>query len=73
MGLPIIDEQHQELRWMTNEVATICASEDFLSLKSELESLYRLSGVEEPARLAFQDALYALMTQRSNRSSTKNE
>ncbi|MTV50471.1 hypothetical protein GJ688_16105 [Heliobacillus mobilis] len=68
MGLPLIDEHHQELRTMAREVAAICASEEFLSLKAELEDLYRLSGTDEPAKLAFQDALYAMMSQRSDKS-----
>ncbi|MBM7868386.1 hypothetical protein GTO89_16125 [Heliobacterium gestii] len=68
MGLPLIDEHHQELRSIAGEVAHICASEEFLALKSELELLYRLAGAEEPARLAFQDALYALLNDKSDGS-----
>ncbi|NPV91999.1 MAG: hypothetical protein HPY50_14630 [Firmicutes bacterium] len=63
MTVPLIDERHQELRWIVQMVALICLSDEFNSLRKELESLYLKNGNEPASVLAFQDALYTLMAQ----------
>jgi len=63
MALPVMDERHQELRRVVQLVSVICLSEEFLTLRKELESLYLKSGNEKALVLAFQDALYSLMAQ----------
>lgn len=63
MTVPLVDERHQELRLIVQMVALICMSEEFSSLRKELESLYLKLGNEPASVLAFQDALYSLMAQ----------
>lgn len=63
MALPLVDERHQELRWLAQVVSLICLSEEFKTLKKELELMYRRQGSESPSTLAFQDALYTLLAQ----------
>jgi hypothetical protein len=63
MALPVMDERHQEVRRLVQLVSVICLSEEFLTLRKELESLYLKFGNEPAPVLAFQDALYSLMAQ----------
>ncbi len=63
MALPVMDERHQELKRMVQLVSVICFSEEFLMLSKELESLYLKAGNEKALMLAFQDALYSLLSQ----------
>lgn len=63
MAKPVIDDSHPEIRRIVQKISYICTSNEFLALTKELELLYRRSGEEEPAILAFQDALYTLIVQ----------
>lgn len=63
MALPVMDERHQELKRMVQLVSVICFSEEFSTLRKELESLYLRAGNEKALMLAFQDALYSLLAQ----------
>ena len=63
MALPVMDERHQELKRMVQLVSVICFSEEFLTLRKELESLYLKAGNDKALMLAFQDALYSLLSQ----------
>ncbi len=63
MGLPVIDEYHQDLKKIVQRISHICMSEEFLALKKELETIYTCCDAEHASILAFQDALYALIAQ----------
>ncbi len=63
MGLPVIDEYHQDLNKFVQRISEICMSGEFLALKKELEGIYNQYNVEEASILAFQDALYAIIAQ----------
>ncbi|NLC77926.1 MAG: hypothetical protein GX750_09970 [Clostridia bacterium] len=65
MMLPVRDHEHQERFDYSRFIAGICLSETFVALKKELEKLYGSSGEDElnSSRLAFQDALYALISE----------
>lgn len=63
MGLPVLDEYHQDLNKFVQRISRICMSGEFLALKKELEGIYNKQQVEGASMLAFQDALYALIAQ----------
>jgi hypothetical protein len=63
LGLPEIDECHQDLRKIVQRISSICMSGQFLALKKELETLYCHSSNEHTAAEVFQDALYAIIAQ----------
>jgi hypothetical protein len=63
LGLPVIDEYHQDLRKIVQRVANVCMSSEFLTLKRELEAIYGRTRGERPSLSAFQDALYAILAQ----------
>lgn len=63
MGLPVIDEYHQDLNKFVRLISQICMSGEFLALKKELESIYNQQNMEGASILAFQDALYAIIAQ----------
>lgn len=60
----MIDEYHQGLRKIVQQISHICMSEEFLALKKELEAIYTYCDTEHASILAFQDALYALIAQK---------
>lgn len=63
MGYPKYDTPEEEVkRWLTH-IALICVSEEFQSLKKELESIYVKSNIDNVRITAFQDALYAFLAQ----------
>jgi hypothetical protein len=64
--LPVRDDEHQERFNYSHYIANICLSEPFITLKRELERLYGISGEDEvnSSRLAFQDALYAVISEK---------
>ncbi len=64
MGLPVIDEYHQDLNKFVQRISEICMSGEFLALKKELESIYSQYNVDGAPILAFQDALYAIIAQK---------
>ncbi|HBS60279.1 MAG: hypothetical protein AAGU23_09585 [Bacillota bacterium] len=63
MRLALVDMKDQDVRRLIQVIAYICYSEEFKSLKQELEQLYGAAGVENPSVSAFQDTLYALLCQ----------
>ncbi|MCL6635351.1 MAG: hypothetical protein K6T29_06220 [Peptococcaceae bacterium] len=63
MGVPKFDSTEEEIRKWLNHIAMICLSEEFQSLKRELEAIYRQSNMENYRLTAFQDALYAFLSQ----------
>lgn len=63
MGVPKFDSPEEEIRKWLNHIALICLSEEFQSLKKELETIYLQAELEDFRLTAFQDALYAFLTQ----------
>jgi hypothetical protein len=63
MGAPGYDFPEEEIKRWLNHIALICLSEDFQKLKKELETIYSRSNVEDYRTMAFQDALYAFLSQ----------
>lgn len=64
MGLPVIHEYHHDLKKVVQQIAQICLSEEFITLKKELEELYvKTPQLERAFSTAFQDALYAIIAQ----------
>lgn len=63
MGFPVIDEYHQGLNKLVEQISAICLSAEFIALKKELESHYSRCHMERASLLAFQDALYAIIAQ----------
>lgn len=63
MGIPVIDEYHQDLNKIVQLISRICMSGEFLTLKKELEIMYHQCGADSDSMLAFQDALYAIIAQ----------
>lgn len=63
MGVPKCDSPEEEIKRWLNHIALICLSEEFQSLKRELESLYVKSNMDNVRITAFQDALYAFLAQ----------
>jgi hypothetical protein len=63
MHLAMVDLKDQDVRALTQIIAYICFSEEFKTLKQELEYLYSAAGIDNPAFTAFQDTLYALLCQ----------
>lgn len=61
--VPMIDENHHNQFDYAQFVACIVFSERFINLKKELEKIYSRSGVEQPVRIAFQDALYSIIAE----------
>lgn len=53
----------EELKAILARIARICVSQEFQSLRLELENIYRRENAENPYVVAFQDALYALLVQ----------
>lgn len=54
----------EEMKKLICQIAEICLSEEFQSLRYELESLYFNSGMEDALLTAFQDALITMLAQR---------
>jgi len=63
MGVPRFDSPEEDIKKWLNHIAMICLSEEFQSLKKELETIYHQSNVENVRLTAFQDALYAFLSQ----------
>ena len=63
MGVPKFDSPEEEIKKWLNHIAMICLSEEFQSLKKELEIIYLQSNMENFRLMAFQDALYAFLSQ----------
>lgn len=54
-------EEHNKLVDAINMVSVAYFSDEFVMLRNELESWYQLLGEINPLRMAFQDALYAII------------
>ncbi|MDF9407290.1 MAG: hypothetical protein A4E52_01105 [Pelotomaculum sp. PtaB.Bin013] len=63
MTVPKFDSPEEEIKKWLNYIALICLSEEFQSLKKELESIYLQSNMENVRLTAFEDALYAFLSQ----------
>ncbi|HBV98846.1 MAG: hypothetical protein JL50_12000 [Peptococcaceae bacterium BICA1-7] len=63
MGVPKLDSPEEEIKRWVNHIALICLSEEFQTLKKELETIYSKSNIEDFRTMAFQDALYAFLAQ----------
>lgn len=70
MGYPRYDTPEEEVKRWLNHIALICVSEEFQSLKRELESLYVKSNMDNVRITAFQDALYACLAQEEDENRT---
>jgi hypothetical protein len=57
-------EEHNKLVDAINMVSVAYFTEVFAMLRDELEAMYQLSGESNPSRLAFKDALYAIICER---------
>jgi len=73
VGIPKFDSAEDEIKKFLNHIALICISEEFQSLKSELEEIYLRANVENFRLTAFQDALYAFLTQEEGEHIGKDE
>ncbi|TEB06751.1 hypothetical protein Psch_00283 [Pelotomaculum schinkii] len=69
MGIPKFDPPEEEIKKLLSHIAMICLSEEFQSLKLELETIYNQSNVENVRLTAFQDALYAFLAQEEDEQS----
>lgn len=54
-------DEHNKLVDAINMVSVAYFSDVFAMLRDELEEMYQLSGESNPSRMAFQDALYAII------------
>ncbi|MDD4334486.1 MAG: hypothetical protein PHY77_02655 [Desulfotomaculaceae bacterium] len=63
MGIPKFDFADEEIKKWLNHIALICLSEEFQSLKRELETIYLQANVDNVQLAAFEDALYAFLNQ----------
>jgi len=69
MGDPSFNFPEEEMKKWISSISMICLSDEFQELKSELEQIYRRANVDNPAIIAFQDALFAFIAQEEeNRS-----
>jgi len=72
VGIPRYDSPEEEIKKFLSHIALICLSEEFQSLKLELETIYNQSHVENVRLTAFQDALYAFLAQEENEQSCQS-
>lgn len=63
MRLELGSLKERDVRALIQAISNICNSEEFATLKQELENLYDVAGIENPAVSAFQDTLFALLCQ----------
>lgn len=63
--LPVWDDEHHKRLYYAQRIANICLSENFATLKKELEKIYETQGIglTDLPLLAFQDALYVLIAE----------
>ncbi len=69
MSAPKFDAPEEDIKKWLNHIALICLSEDFQKLKKELETIYSRSSIKDPGIVAFQDALYAFLSQEQEEES----
>jgi hypothetical protein len=58
-------EEHNKLVDAINMVSVAFFTDVFIMLRDELEGMYQHAGEINPSRLAFQDALYAIICERN--------
>ena len=63
MNVPKLDSPEDQIKKWLNHIAVICLSEEFQQLKNELEDIYSKAEVQNVKITAFQDALYAFLSQ----------
>jgi hypothetical protein len=63
----------EEMKKWLNHIALICLSEEFQSLKKELESVYLRSDIDNAGLVAFQDALYAFLAQEEDEQTCRSQ
>jgi len=63
LGIPKHDFPDEEIKKWINHISLICLSEEFQSLKKELETIYLQANMKNVQLVAFQDALYAFLNQ----------
>ncbi len=63
MNVPKLDSPEDQIKKWLNHIAVICLSEEFQQLKNELEDIYSKAEVQNGKITAFQDALYAFLSQ----------
>jgi hypothetical protein len=63
VGVPKCDSPDEEIKRWLNHIALICLSDEFQSLKRELETQYVKSNMDNVRLVAFQDALFAFLAQ----------
>ncbi len=68
MGAPKFDASEEEIKKWVHSIALICLSEEFQELKNELEEIYRQANVKDPVIVAFQDALYAFLAEKEEKT-----
>ncbi len=64
MATPKITLPDDDVKKWVDRITLICLSPDFVSLKQELETIYRESGVEDVPATAFSDALYTFLAEK---------
>lgn len=69
MGNPKFESPEEEIKKLLSHIALICLSDEFQSLKLELETIYNQSNIENVRLTAFQDALYAFLAQEDHEQS----
>lgn len=73
MGLSEFDLPEEEMKKWLNHIALICLSEEFQSLKQELEVIYLRSNVDNAGLVAFQDALYSFLAQEEDEQACQSQ
>lgn len=63
MVFPIVDTHDEEVKEFIRKISAICVSDDFHTLRRELEKVYGNSGIENAALTAFQDALFTILAE----------
>jgi len=63
MLFPLLRDRDEDFRIIATKVSFICSSEEFQSLRKELEYIYRENGMLDVTISAFRDALYTLLIQ----------
>lgn len=71
MLFPLLRDRDEEIKVFATKVSFICSSEEFQSLRKELEHIYRESGMLEVKISAFCDALYTLLIQDEDTSQVR--
>ncbi|MCF8012029.1 MAG: hypothetical protein K9L17_05800 [Clostridiales bacterium] len=73
MTFPNFNSPDEEIKKWLHQIAFICLSEEFKSLKLELEKIYLEYGEKNYRLAAFQDALYAFLTEKENEEIKQSE